>query len=228
MKTRNTLSFVVFILAGMLVLSSCGRDKMIRVRLLAPIADKTEKTSVITYKGTNTTEKDSATPTSTGSSLYVSFKGLGIGTSSTTTEFDTRTHLDNNSTPLVSELTTLTATFTELAFSFGDQFTTTFGLGKVASGSLGAKVDYGSDFSTSTDETVSSSSVGGTSRFLMFGHHANGFETLLGMRWNTLSVKLDLAGTSAETLKAADSINISDTPIEIKTVQTMLGFGFSF
>ena len=218
---------ICFILSVLLALGSCGRSDLVRIRMMAPLSEANKDHAIFSDKtsaaSSTTTSKE---PSTTGGSLYLLASSIGIGYSTLSTTIQKEVRNTATNALILKEKTTLKTTFTDLAFSTGQDFTLMWGVGAVSGGTLTTDLSYG--YSGASDESLEGTYVGGHSTFLILGHHGHGFETLLGIRNNDIKAEIDLTGTSAKTLKTAGSIDYENPGLRFKTSQVILGIGWAF
>lgn len=209
------------------MLGACGRSDLMRIRMLIPLSQSNKDYAVFTDQtSTSSSTTTSEKPASTGGSLYFLAKSIGIGYTTLSTTIQKEVRNTSTNALILKEKTTLKTTFTDLAFSIGDDFSFMWGVGAVSGGSLTSDLNYG--YSGATDETLTDSFIGGHSTFIVLGHHGHGFETLLGFRTNDIKAVLDTTGSSAKTLTTAGSIDYESKGLRFKTTQVQLGIGWTF
>jgi len=224
----STLRILTNIFAFTILLSSCDRSELIRIRLLAPISETKKDHEVFSDKSLSSSAKKitSEDPKSSGGSLYLLLKSFGIGFSAITTKLKKEISKTSDSSMVLKEETNLTTNFADVAFGIGENFSFMWGAGILAGGDLESKLNYG--YSGATDETIKSESVSGHSLFFVVGHHGYGFETLLGFRTNLIKVSLADSLSSSKTLRTASKIDYKSNGLLITTNQLQLGIGFTF
>ena len=220
--------FSVLIIFFSLLLGSCGRSDLIRIRILSPISETKKAHTIFTDKTLASTAKKitAAYPKSSGGSLYFLFKSIGLGYTTVTTQIENEILNSTSSALVLREKTTLVTNFTDLAFGIGENYTLMWGAGVLAGGKLDTTLNY--SYSGATDETLQHKELSGHSLFLMLGHHGFGFETLLGFRTNYIKAELNDSLSSAKTLKTASSISYESTGLRFTTNQVQLGIGVTF
>jgi hypothetical protein len=220
--------FSVLIIFFSLLLGSCGRSDLIRIRVLSHISETKKDHSIFTDNSLSSTAKTitAADPKTSGGSLYFLFKSIGLGYTTVTTKIENEILNSSSNALVLREKTTLVANFTDLAFGIGENYTLMWGAGVLAGGTLETTLNYG--YSDATDETLQHKSLSGHSIFLMLGHHGFGFETLLGFRTNYIKADLEDSLSSAKTLKTASSISYESTGLRFTTNQVQLGIGVTF
>ena len=220
--------FSVLIILFSLLLGSCGRSDLIRIRVLSPISETKKDHSIFTDNSLASTAKTitAADPKTSGGSLYFLFKSIGLGYSTVTTKIENEILNSSSNALVLREKTTLVANFTDLAFGIGENYTLMWGAGVLAGGTLETTLNYG--YSGATDETLQHKSLSGHSIFLMLGHHGFGFETLLGFRTNYIKADLEDRLSSATTLNDANSITYTNSGLRFTTNQLQLGIGVTF
>ena len=221
----SVLRFLALILLFTILLGSCGRSDMIRVRLLSPVSEAKKDYSIFTDKTTSSTYKPVVDPTTSGGSLYFLIKSIGLGYSTVTTNIEKETK-NSNGTALLLEKTTLMTNFADIAFGIGENYSLMWGAGVLLSGGkLDTSLNYG--YSGATDDTLKHKDLSGHSTFLVLGHHGYGFETLLGYRTNSIKAEFEEI-TSDDIGKTGKDFTYESNIISLKTSQVQLGIGFTF
>jgi len=218
--------FSVLIIFFSLLLGSCGRSDLIRIRVLSHISETKKDHSIFTDNSLSSTAKTitAADPKTSGGSLYFLFKSIGLGYTTVTTKIENEILNSSSNALVLREKTTLVANFTDLAFGIGENYTLMWGAGVLAGGKLDTTLNY----SEEPDETVLHKNLSGHSLFLMLGHHGFGFETLLGFRTNYIKADLEDSLSTAKKKKAAGSISYESTGLRFTTNQVQLGIGVTF
>jgi len=224
----STLRILTQIISFTVLLSSCGRSELIRIRLLTPVSEVKNDHTVFSDKSLSSNAKivTSADPKTSGGSLYLLLKSFGLGFSTITTKSEKEIKKTSDASLVMKEKTTLTTNFTDVAFGIGENFSFMWGVGIPVGGSLDSKLNYG--YSGATDETIKSESISGHSLFVMLGHHGYGFETLLGFRTNFIKVALKDSNSSSKTLRTSGKIDYKSNGLLISTNQLQLGIGLTF
>ena len=88
----------------------------------------------------------------------------------------------------------------------GEEFTFTFGVGGLVSGSGELKLDYGSSLG-GTSETLMTTKPSGNSAFITFGYDFQPIEILLGWRWNNFKASYNSQQYLGITSKQRESLN---------------------
>ena len=194
---------------------------MIRIRLLSPVSEIKKDHAILTDS------KELSTPvftnTSSGGSLYLLLKSIGLGYTTVTTNFEkTGTKL--------TEKTTLETNFADLAFGIGENYSFMWGAGVLSEGKQKTELKYGSN---SIWELRNVNVLTGHSLFFALGHHGSGFETLLGYRMNFIKSKFDDSDPKIPTDYMGMSPTEKDviyesTGILLTTTQVQLGIGVTF
>ena len=218
--------FSVLIIFFSLLLGSCGRSDLIRIRVLSHISETKKDHSIFTDNSLSSTAKTitAADPKTSGGSLYFLFKSIGLGYTTVTTKIENEILNSSSNALVLREKTTLVANFTDLAFGIGENYTLMWGAGVLAGGKLDTTLNY----SEEPDDPVLHKNLSGHSLFLMLGHHGFGFETLLGFRTNYIKADLEDSLSTAKKKKAAGSISYESTGLRFTTNQVQLGIGVTF
>ena len=224
----SALRLPVLIILFSILFAACGRSDLTRIRLLSPVSETNKDHSNFTDESLSASAKTitAADPKTSGGSVYILFKSIGLGYTTITTKIENEVSNSSSSALLLREQTTLITNFTDLAFAVGENYTMMWGAGVLAGGSLETTLNYG--YSGATDETLKHKELAGHSVFLVLGHHGFGFETLLGFRTNYIKAELEDSLSSATTLKTASSINYASTGLRLTTNQVQLGIGVTF
>jgi len=222
----SALRFSVLIIFFPILLSTCGRSDLIRIRILSPISETKKDHTIFTDTSLSSTAKKitTADPKTSGGSLYFLFKSIGLGYTTVTTKIDNEILNSSSNALLLREKTTLVTNYTDLAFGIGENYTLMWGAGVLAGGKLDTTLNY----SEEPDETVLHKNLSGHSLFLMLGHHGFGFETLLGFRTNYIKADLEDSLSTAKKKKAAGSISYESSGLRFTTNQVQLGIGVTF
>ncbi|MBC8259003.1 MAG: hypothetical protein H8E38_08300 [SAR324 cluster bacterium] len=223
----SSIRFSVLIFLAPLLFGACGRSDLIRIRLLSPVGETKKDHAVFLDSSSTSTSKITSTdPATSGGSLYFLLKSIGLGYTTLTTKIEKETRSSSNDALILKEKTNLVTNYTDLAFGIGENYTLMWGAGILAGGKLDSTLNYG--YSGAADEVLKHKSLSGHSIFFMLGHHGFGFETLLGVRTNYIKAELEDSGSSAKTLKTADSMSYESTGIRLTTTQIQLGIGVTF
>lgn len=216
----SVLRFLTLILLFTTLLGACGRSDLIRIRLLAPVSEAKNDHSILT--DTNESYTPTYTNTSSGGSLYLLLKSIGLGYTTVTTNFEkTGTNL--------KETTTLKTNFADVVFGIGENYSFMWGAGILTGGEHTTEMDY----DTNDPEPLLNNYLGGHSLFIVLGHHGFGFETLLGYRMNFIKSEFDDSGNNIPTNYMAKSptvkeVSYESNKISLTTAQVQLGIGFTF
>ena len=220
----SALRFSVLIIFFPILLSTCGRSDLIRIRILSPISETKKDHTIFTDTSDTAKKITTADPKTSGGSLYFLFKSIGLGYTTVTTKIDNEILNSSSNALLLREKTTLVTNYTDLAFGIGENYTLMWGAGVLAGGKLDTTLNY----SEEPDETVLHKNLSGHSLFLILGHHGFGFETLLGFRTNYIKADLEDSLSTAKKRKAAGSISYESTGLRFTTNQVQLGIGVTF
>ena len=167
----------ILILFVVVFFCACGRSDLIRLRMLAPVVEAKKDHSILT--DTKESSTSSYTNTSSGGSLYLLLKSIGLGYTTVTTKFEkTSTNL--------KETTTLKTNFYDLAFGLGENFSFMWGAGILSGLEHERYLEY---TDKGKDQLLVNSDPVGHSLFFMLAHHGFGFETLLGYRMNFIKTE---------------------------------------
>ena len=198
---------------------ACGRSDLIRLRMLAPVVEAKKDHSILT--DTKESSTSSYTNTSSGGSLYLLLKSIGLGYTTVTTKFEkTSTNL--------KETTTLKTNFYDLAFGLGENYSFMWGAGILSGLEHERYLEY---TDKGKDQLLVSSDPVGHSLFFMFGHHGFGFETLLGYRMNFIKTEFydsNIPSHMGKSPAAGKEVSYEDTNISMTTSQVLLGIGVTF
>ena len=215
----SALRFLPVILLCTILLGSCGRSELIRIRMLAPVTEDKKDYAIFTDT------KSSSTPViinkKIGGSLYILFKSIGLGYTTITTKME---KVDEK----LTEKTTLVTNFADVAFGIGENYTFMWGAGVLTGGKWETSLEY-----DSKTFNPKHNYLGGHSLFFVLGHHGFGFETLLGYRMNFIKSEFDDSGTNIPTNYMAKSptdkeVSYESNKIILTTAQVQLGIGFTF
>ena len=211
-----------------IIIGGCGKSELIRIRMLAPVSE-TKKDYTVFEEASLSSDAKKITvddPKTSGVSLYLLLKSIGIGYSKITTKIEKQVFKSSDSSMLLTEKTTLDTNFADVVFGIGENYTFMWGAGIPVGGNLESQLNYG--YTGVADETIKSETVAGHSAFFVLGHHGFGFETLLGFRTNFIKVALKDSLTSAKTLKNSSKIKYENNGLLLTTNQVQLGIGFTF
>jgi len=211
----STLRFLPVILLCTILLGSCGRSELIRIRMLAPVTEDKKDYAIFTDT------KSSSTPViinkQNGGSLYFLFKSIGLGYTTITTKME---KADEN----LTEKTTLVTNFADVAFGIGENYSFMWGAGVLTGGKWETSLEY-----DSKTFNPKHNYLGGHSLFFVLGHHGFGFETLLGYRTNSIKAEFEEINPSDEDIgKTGKDFTYESNIISLKTSQVQLGIGFTF
>ena len=211
----SALRFLPVILLCTILLGSCGRSELIRIRMLAPVNEDKKDHAIFTD-----TESSSFTPTITnkqiGGSLYILFKSIGLGYTTITTKME---KTDTN----LKEETTLVTNFTDVAFGIGENYSFMWGTGVLSGGKMEMSLEDGSN-----SFYPKNNYLGGHSIFFVLGHHGFGFETLLGYRTNFIKAEFEESNLPLTVGKTSQDFTYESNKISLTTSQVQLGIGFTF
>ena len=214
----------IFFILICLVLGSCTRSDNFRIRALAPIQEESGNDDQIS------TEQSNGSVTSTGfrtvgRGYSIVYKGLSIGMTQLNTDRSTRSQ--SGSDVLLDEYFSTQATYNELGLMLGEDFTFTFGVGGLVSGSGELKLDYGSSLG-GTSETLMTTKPSGNSAFITFGYDYQPVEILLGWRWNNFKASYNSLGSTLELLQNSGSLSYPTKSFSRQTSHITAGLGASF
>ena len=128
------------LLLGFFVLLGCTRSDNLRIRALAPIEEESGNDDLISTEQSNGSVSSTDFRTA-GRGYSIVFKGLSVGMTQLST--DRSTHSKSGSDVLLDEYFSTQATYNEFGLMLGEEFTFTFGVGGLVSGSGKLKLDYG-------------------------------------------------------------------------------------
>ena len=209
----------ILILFVVVFFCACGRSDLIRLRMLAPVVEAKKDHSILT--DTKESSTSSYTNTSSGGSLYLLLKSIGLGYTTVTTKFEkTSTNL--------KETTTLKTNFYDLAFGLGENYSFMWGAGILSGLEHERYLEY---TDKGKDQLLVNSDPVGHSLFFMFGHHGFGFETLLGYRMNFIKTEFydsNIPSHMGKSPAAGKEVSYEDTNISMTTSQVLLGIGVTF
>ena len=129
------------LLLGFFVLLGCTRSDNLRIRALAPIEEESGNDDLISTEQSNGSVSSTGFRT-VGRGYSIVYKGLSVGMTQLSTDRSTRSK--SGSDVLLDEYFSTQATYNELGLMLGEEFTFTFGVGGLVSGSGELKLDYGS------------------------------------------------------------------------------------
>jgi hypothetical protein len=211
----SALRFLPVILLCTILLGSCGRSELIRIRMLAPVTEDKKDYAIFTDT------KSSSTPViinkQNGGSLYFLFKSIGLGYTTITTKME---KTDTN----LKEETTLVTNFTDVAFGIGENYSFMWGAGVLSGGKRETSLE-------NEGESINPKNnyLGGHSIFFVLGHHGFGFETLLGYRTNFIKAEFEESNLPSNVGKAGkEEFTYESNKISLTTSQVQLGIGFTF
>ena len=209
----------ILILFVVVFFCACGRSELIRLRMLAPVVETKKDHSILT--DTKESSTSSYTNTSSGGSLYLLLKSIGLGYTTVTTKFEkTSTNL--------KETTTLKTNFYDLAFGLGENYSFMWGAGILSGLEHERYLEY---TDKGKDQLLVNSDPVGHSLFFMLAHHGFGFETLLGYRMNFIKTEFydsNIPSHMGRSTVTEKEVSYDDTKINITTSQVQLGIGFTF
>ncbi len=212
----SALRFLPVILLCTILLGSCGRSELIRIRMLAPVSEDKKDYAIFTDT------KSSSTPViinkQIGGSLYILFKSIGLGYTTITTIMEKKTDTDH------TENTTLVTNFTDVAFGIGENYSFMWGAGVLSGGKRETSLEYGGSAPFNPKHNY----LGGHSIFFVLGHHGFGFETLLGYRTNFIKAEFEEIGLPSTVGKTDEDFTYESNKINLTTSQVQLGIGFTF
>jgi hypothetical protein len=221
-------NYMILGLIPLLMLGACSRSNLVRIRAtLSGMEQGKAEQQVAEDRATSGATLSADRAKTDGMGLHLVAKGIMLGGSTLTTTFAGTT--STGSTTLIQEKSTLKTSFTEAGFVIGEDFTWGFGVGMASGGTMETELTYGSSYGANAGtETLQADKVSGTSSFFMLGHHGSNFETVFGLRWNSIKVHYkdwdpSLTNTlvQAQTLEASPSTNLH-------TTQAVIGIGFVF
>jgi len=211
----SALRFLPVILLCTILLGSCGRSELIRIRMLAPVTEDKKDYAIFTDT------KSSSTPViinkQNGGSLYFLFKSIGLGYTTITTKME---KTDTN----LKEETTLVTNFTDVAFGIGENYSFMWGAGVLSGGKRETSLE-------NEGESINPKNnyLGGHSIFFVLGHHGFGFETLLGYRTNFIKAEFEESILPSNVGKTGkEEFTYESNKISFTTSQVQLGIGFTF
>ena len=209
----------ILVLFSVVFFCACGRSDLVRLRMLAPVVEAKKDHSILT--DTKESSTSSYTNTSSGGSLYLLLKSIGLGYTTVTTKFEkTSTNL--------KETTTLKTNFYDLAFGLGENYSFMWGAGILSGLEHERYLEYTDE---GKDQLLVNSDPVGHSLFFMFGHHGFGFETLLGYRMNFIKTEFydsNIPSHMGKSPAAGKEVSYEDTNISMTTSQVLLGIGVTF
>ena len=212
------------LLLGFFVLLGCTRSDNLRIRALAPIQEESGKDDLISTEQSNGSVSSTDFRTA-GRGYSIVFKGLSVGMTQLST--DRSTHSKSGSDVLLDEYFSTQATYNEFGLMLGEEFTFTFGVGGLVSGSGKLKLDYGSSLG-GTSETLMTTKPSGNSAFITFGYDFQPIEILLGWRWNNFKASYNSQGSTLELLQNSGSLNYPTKSFSRQTSHITAGLGASF
>jgi hypothetical protein len=216
------LPLVLFL--SFFVLFGCTRSDNLRVRALAPIQEESGNDDLVSTEQSNGSVSSIGFRT-VGRGYSFVYKGLSIGMTELNTDRSTRSK--SGSDVLLDEYFSTQATYNELGLMLGDDFTFTFGVGGLVSGSGELKLDYGTSLG-GTSETLMTTKPSGNSAFFTFGYDFQPIEILLGWRWNNFKASYNSQGSTLELLQNSESLNYPTKSFSRQTSHITAGLGTSF
>ena len=216
------LPLVLFL--SFFVLFGCTRSDNLRVRALAPIQEESGNDDLVSTEQSNGSVSSTGFRT-VGRGYSIVYKGLSIGMTELNTDRSTRSK--SGSDVLLDEYFSTQATYNELGLMLGDDFTFTFGVGGLVSGSGELKLDYGTSLG-GTSETLMTTKPSGNSAFFTFGYDFQPIEILLGWRWNNFKASYNSQGSTLELLQNSGSLNYPTKSFSRQTSHITAGLGASF
>jgi len=218
MSVLRFLALIIFITTAF---GACDRSDLIRIRLLAPVSEAKKDHSILT--ATNESSTPIYTNTSSGGSIYFLLKSIGLGYTTTTTNFE-------KTGENLTETTTLKTNFADLAFGIGENYSFMWGAGVLTGGEQERYVAY---TDKETKKIWIDNYLWGHSLFFALGHHGSGFETLLGYRVNFIKSKLDDSATEipsymGKSPATGKDVSYESTNISLTSAQVQLGIGVTF
>ena len=213
----SALRFLPVILLCTILLGSCGRSELFRIRMLAPVNEDKKDYAIFTDT------KSSSTPViinkQNGGSLYFLFKSIGLGYTTITTKMEKKTDTDH------TEKTTLVTNFTDVAFGIGENYSFMWGAGILSGGKRETSLEYGDSAPFNPKHNY----LGGHSIFFVLGHHGFGFETLLGYRTNFIKAEFEESNPPLSKVgKTGKDFTYESNKLSFTTSQVQLGIGFTF
>ena len=213
----SALRFLPVILLCTILLGSCGRSELIRIRMLAPVNEDKKDYAIFTDT------KSSSTPViinkQNGGSLYFLFKSIGLGYTTITTKMEKMTDTTH------TEKTTLVTNFTDVAFGIGENYSFMWGAGVLSGGKRETSLEYGGNAPFNPKNNY----LGGHSIFFVLGHHGFGFETLLGYRTNFIKAEFEESNPPLSKVgKTGKEFTYESNKLSFTTSQVQLGIGFTF
>ena len=212
------------LLLGFFVLLGCTRSDNLRIRALAPIEEESGNDDLISTEQSNGSVSSTVFRTA-GRGYSIVYKGLSVGMTQLST--DRSTHSKSGSDVLLDEYFSTQATYNEFGLMLGEEFTFTFGVGGLVSGSGKLKLDYGSSLG-GTSETLMTTKPSGNSAFITFGYDFQPIEILLGWRWNNFKASYNSQGSTLELLQNSGSLNYPTKSFSRQTSHITAGLGASF
>ena len=212
------------LLLGFFVLLGCTRSDNLRIRALAPIEEESGNDDLISTEQSNGSVSSTVFRTA-GRGYSIVYKGLSVGMTQLSTDRSTRSK--SGSDVLLDEYLSTQATYNELGLMLGEEFTFTFGVGGLVSGSGELKLDYGSSLG-GTSETLLTTKPSGNSAFITFGYDFQPIEVLLGWRWNNFKASYNSQGSTLELLQNSGSLNYPTKSFSRQTSHITAGLGASF
>ena len=212
----SALRFLPVILLCTILLGSCGRSELIRIRMLAPVTE--DKKDYAIFTDTNPTITPVIINKQIGGSLYFLFKSIGLGYTTITTKMEKKTGTDH------TEKTTLVTNFTDVAFGIGENYSFMWGAGVLSGGKRETSLEYGGNAPFNPKNNY----LGGHSIFFVLGHHGFGFETLLGYRTNFIKAEFEESDLPSTVGKTGTKFTYESNKISFTTSQVQLGIGFTF
>ena len=212
------------LLLGFFVLLGCTRSDNLRIRALAPIEEESGNDDLISTEQSNGSVSSTVFRTA-GRGYSIVYKGLSVGMTQLSTDRSTRSK--SGSGVLLDEYFSTQATYNEFGLMLGEEFTFTFGVGGLVSGSGKLKLDYGSSLG-GTSETLMTTKPSGNSAFITFGYDFQPIEILLGWRWNNFKASYNSQGSTLELLQNSGSLNYPTKSFSRQTSHITAGLGASF
>ena len=212
------------LLLGFFVLLGCTRSDNFRIRALAPIQEESGNDDLISTEQSNGSVSSTGFRT-VGRGYSIVYKGLSVGMTQLSTDRSTRSK--SGSDVLLDEYFSTQATYNELGLMLGEDFTFTFGVGGLVSGSGELNLHYGSSLG-GTSETLMTTKPSGNSAFITFGYDFQPIEILLGWRWNNFKASYNSQGSTLELLQNSGSLNYPTKSFSRQTSHITAGLGASF
>ncbi len=212
------------LLLGFFVLLGCTRSDNFRIRALAPIQEESGNDDLISTEQSNGYVSSTGFRT-VGRGYSIVYRGLSVGMTQLSTDRSTRSK--SGSDVLLDEDFSTQATYNELGLMLGEDYTFTFGVGGLVSGSGELNLDYGSSLG-GTSETLMTTKPSGNSAFITFGYDFQPIEILLGWRWNNFKASYNSQGSTLELLQNSGSLNYPTKSFSRQTSHITAGFGASF